>query len=85
MFWEGRKYDKYVIYFNVQSSRFIGAFHVTLLKMEGKTEEVEDLGSASSGSVIDDSDDGSSTSEQDDRVHLEVNLVEVFSLLFLCL
>ncbi|XP_028790243.1 protein CHROMATIN REMODELING 20 isoform X2 [Neltuma alba] len=44
--------------------------------MEGKTEEVEDIGSASGGSLIDDSDDGSSTSELDGRAHLEEPLTE---------
>lgn len=43
--------------------------------MEGKTEEAEDIGSASSGSFIDDSDDGSSSSELDGKAHLEVNYV----------
>ncbi|KAK4282924.1 hypothetical protein QN277_014241 [Acacia crassicarpa] len=44
--------------------------------MEGKTEEVEDIGSASSGSFIDNSDDGSSTFELDDKAHPEEPFTE---------
>lgn len=53
--------------------------------MEGKTEEVEDIGSASSGSLIDNSDDESSTSDLDDGVHLEVNHLNVFLSHLFCL
>ncbi|KAI4350074.1 hypothetical protein L6164_010597 [Bauhinia variegata] len=46
-------------------------------EMDGKTEEVEDVESVSDGSLIDDSeDDGSLTSEIDDRLRLEESLTE---------
>lgn len=52
--------------------------------MEGITEDdVVDIESASGGSVNDSSDDeGSLPSEIDDKLHLEVSCIYVFSLAF---
>lgn len=50
--------------------------------MEDKSEEVEDIESASGDSFIADSDDDApSTSGQDDKLHIEVSWINTFSFL----
>ncbi|KAA0040430.1 protein CHROMATIN REMODELING 20 isoform X3 [Cucumis melo var. makuwa] len=54
--------------------------------MEEKHEDVDDVGSASGDSFIDDSeDDGPSTSGKDDQLHLEASDISFFICIYLVL